>query len=250
MPERAASGSRPWGETIGTVVDGWLFSDVKGELPDAAILPLENPDLYNPSQWSEHLEIDQKYKSVTIARFRGREIGVLTPKLGAPAVAMTLDAVAARGVKTVIGVGFCGGIADGLHCGDVLVPTAAVSADGTSPAYVPERFPAVADRRLATLAHELGPDNHDGLVYSLDAVCTQDDALIDRCRALTVAGIDMETAAAFTVGRLNGLRVATILVVSDHPGRGEQTDPARLLEGVGRAIRLSLEVAVEAHTLE
>ena len=117
-----------WGTTFRGVVDGWLFPDVDGPLPPAAVLPLENPDLHDRSDWAKRVEAVRGYRSVSVARHRGHEFAVLTAKLGAPAAAMAVQAAAARGVRTLIGVGCCGAVADTLTCGELLVPSGAVAA--------------------------------------------------------------------------------------------------------------------------
>lgn len=260
MPD-ATPGRPDWGTTFRQVADGWLFSDVDGKLPETVILPLENADLYDPSLWDGKVDIEQCHRSITFARHGGVGFGILSPKLGAPAAAMAIEAAADRGVRTLIGLGFCGAIAPDLRCGDLLVPTGAVAGDGVSAAYCPERYPAVADRALVAALHEsaahaappadAAPDDrlvlHDGLVHSIDAVFLQDSALIERCRALRVAGLDMETSAVLTVARICGIRAATILVASDHPGLGIPTDGPRLSEGARRAMDVALRVVSGDH---
>ncbi|MEU9375771.1 hypothetical protein AB0D94_18580 [Streptomyces sp. NPDC048255] len=242
MPDVLPGDVPEWGSTFKAIADGWLFSDVDGPLPPVAILPLENPDLYDRADWEKRVEIERHHRSVSIARHGGRRIAILTAKLGAPAAAMAVQAAAARGVRTLIGLGYCGAIEDGLGCGDLLVPTGAVAAEGTSIAHTRERYPAVADHRLVRALHDSAPGTlHDGLVYSLDAVFTQDSGLIERCRRLRVSGIDMETSAVLTVARLSGVRAATVLVASDHPGLGLHTDGTLLGAGMDRAMGLALE---------
>jgi uridine phosphorylase len=247
MPEPNPERRVPWAETFRDIADGWLFSDVEGNLPATAIMPLENPDLFDVAAWAKRIDIEQRYRSVTTATYQGRPLGILSARLGAPAAAMTVEAAARRGVRTLIGLGFCGAIADELRCGDLLVPSGAVAADGTSAGYCPERYPAVADREVTSALHRLANNLHDGLVYSVDAVFAQDDALIDRCRNLRVAAIDMETSAVLTVARLQGVRAATILVASDHPGQGLRSDGALLTAGAERAIGLALAAVGDGH---
>lgn len=62
----------------------------------------------------------------------------MSPKFGAPAAALAVDLLAGRGVREVLGIGFCGGVDPALRCGDLFVPEAAVSSDGTCPTCVPE----------------------------------------------------------------------------------------------------------------
>lgn len=194
----------PWGETFRQVADGWLFSDLPETLPAVGLLPLENPDSVEQSAWAQYLDVGKHYRSVSTGTFKGSPVALFTPKLGAPAAAMLVDAAAQRGLRVLIGLGYCGAISDRLTCGDLLAPSAALSGDGTSGSYAPARYPAVADLGLLTALHAADPNLHDGLVHSLDAVYTQDDALVDDCARLRVDALDMETSAVLTVARLRG----------------------------------------------
>lgn len=227
-------------------MDGWLYDDVRGDLPDTVILPLENPHLYDRNVWASVLDVEQRARCVTIGAYHGRRIGVLAPTLGAPAAAMAVDAAADRGVRTVFGLGFCGAVAADLECGQVLVPFAAVAGDGTSPTYVPERYPAVADVGLVAAATAADVAVRTGIVWSTDGVLTQDSRFVRRCVALGVSGVDMETAAVLTVARLRGIRALTALVASDHLGHCRPTDGARLSTGVATATDLVLRLVRDA----
>jgi uridine phosphorylase len=233
-----------WAATFRDVVVGWLFDDLRGPLPATLLLPLENPDLHHRESWDAALSVEQRCRSITVGTVAGRRVGVLTSKMGAPAVAMTVDAAAGLGAKVVVGVGFCGGISHRLGCGDLLVPAGAVTGDGTSAGYVPERYPAVADRRLATMLIDAGgAGTHEGLVWSLDAALMEDSAFVMRATELGVDAVDMETAALLTVARLRGMRACGVLVVSDHPGHGRRADPTLLAPGIRRSMELAFEVA-------
>jgi Phosphorylase superfamily len=127
-----------WSDRIRRIADDWFFSDVPDTpLPETFILPLENPDLYDRDLWSAHLDIEWKSRCVTVGMYRDRPVGVMSPKLGAPAAAMAVDLLAGRGVTEILGIGFCGGIDPALCCGDLFVPEAAVSSDGTCPTWRP-----------------------------------------------------------------------------------------------------------------
>jgi uridine phosphorylase len=205
--------------------------------------------LYDRAVWENVLDIEQRARCITIGSYQGHRVGVLAPTLGGPAAAMALDAAASRGVRNVLGLGFCGGIASELSCGDLLLPLAAVAADGASQTYAPERFPAVADPDLLAAARAADPAARVGLVWSGDGVLTQDDAFARRCAQLGVAGVDMETAAVLTVARLRGVRALTTLVVSDHLGQCRPTDVGQLGDGVTAATGLVLGLVAHAARL-
>ncbi len=244
-PRQDAADPVDWSVTMPRIADDWFFADLGAvELPERFIVPLENPDLYDIEVWDRHLDIERRTRCLTLGSYHGQPLGVMSPKLGAPAAALAVDLLVRRGAREIIGLGFCGGIDESLRGGDVFLPLAAVSSDGTSRAYAPERYPAVADPALLSRLTPGGTAERVALVWSVDAVLTQDSTFVGRCRALGVGAVDMETAALLTVARLRGARAATVLVVSDHPGRGECADPDRLSAGAEAAIGIVLR-AVE-----
>ena len=61
---------------------------------------------------------------------------VAGPYLGAPCAAMVLESLIAKGVSRVVVVGWCGGLADHLQVGDIVIPDGAISDEGTSRNYM------------------------------------------------------------------------------------------------------------------
>ena len=95
---------------------------------------------------------------------------------------------------------------------------AAVRDEGTSLGYAPLSYPAVADHRLLTAceesAKEAGCRFHTGIARSHDCLYRDDNPVIYEAWAKKgVLASDMETAALFVVGRIRGMRTASILNV-------------------------------------
>lgn len=82
--------------------------------------------------------------------------------IGGPSTAICVEELARCGVKTLIRVGTCGGMALTVQGGDVVVATGAIRMEGTSREYLPVEFPAVADftvtGALAAAARKWGGD--------------------------------------------------------------------------------------------
>ena len=97
-----------------------------------------------------------------------------------------------------------------------MIVSGAVRDDGASKTYIDAIYPAVPDTELlfacVESAKEYGFSYHTGLARSHDSFYTDREEAIDSYwSAQGVLGADMETAALFTIGRLRGIRTASIL---------------------------------------
>src|SRR5262249_59725783 len=81
----------------------------------------------------------------------GGPISACSTGAGGPSTASALEELVAIGADTFIRVGTCGAIQRAIACGDVVIHTAAVRLDGTSPQYVRIAYPAAA-HHLVVLA--------------------------------------------------------------------------------------------------
>lgn len=131
-------GAHDWGERVGDIVDGWLFSP-QGDLPATLIVPLDNPHLHDHQLWADVFGAPMRERGVVSEHtvMGDCSVGVAKPVLGASATAMLVDAATRRGVRRFIGLGFCGGTQPNLRCGDVVATSAARADDGVAYRYLP-----------------------------------------------------------------------------------------------------------------
>lgn len=106
--------------------------------------------------------------------------------------------------------------AKGIGLGELVLVSGAVRDDGASKAYVPAIYPAVADFTLygccAEAAKTLGAVTHEGICHSHESFYHEEnEAESAYWSKKGVLGADMETAALFTIGRLRGMKTASIL---------------------------------------
>jgi uridine phosphorylase len=172
----------------------------------------------------------------------GRMVSVCSTGIGSPSTAIAVEELAAIGATTFIRVGTTGSIQMGVQCSDLVIATAAVRDEGTTPSYVPLSYPAVADVQLATAmvtaARAANQTAHAGIVRSHDALYTDlhaarmprreelELALRVWSRAQVLCN-DMETSTIFIICALRGLRGGSVLTVVNEPGE-EAIDPARV----------------------
>lgn len=172
----------------------------------------------------------------------GRLISVCSTGIGSPSTGIAVEELAAIGARTFIRVGTTGSIQQGVGFGDLVVATAAVRDEGTTPSYVPVAYPAVADHDLVhamlQAAHHRKLRVHAGIVRSHDALYPDlhaaemprreqlEQALRVWQRARVLCN-DMESSTIFTLCSLRGLRGGAILTVVNEPGEAD-IDPSRV----------------------
>jgi uridine phosphorylase len=172
----------------------------------------------------------------------GRPISVCSTGIGSPSTAIAVEELVAVGARTFIRVGTTGSIQNGVGFGDLVVATAAVRDEGTTPPYVPVAYPAVADHELVQGMLQAARDRNfrvtAGIVRSHDALYPDlhaaemprredlEQALRIWQRARVLCN-DMESSTIFTLCGLRGLRGGAILTVVNEPGEAD-IDPSRV----------------------
>jgi len=79
--------------------------------------------------------------------------------MGSPAAANALEMVAAAGAKRVVVFGACGGVADDVGVGELVIPAGAVRGEGTSAYYAPPGFPAAFEPLMVTRLWEMASNS-------------------------------------------------------------------------------------------
>ena len=118
----------------------------------------------------------------------------------------------------MIRIGSCGALTPTLDLGDLVLVCGAVRDDGTSAGYLPAEYPAVPDLDLLnacrTAARRQQAPYQIGIARSHDCMYRDDNpALYETWSRCGVIASDMETATMLVVGRLRGVRCASILNV-------------------------------------
>ena len=185
-------------------------------------------------------------------RWGDQPVTVTAPALGAPYAVMVLEKLLVLGARMVLALGWCGSLQSHLKIGDLVLPTATVSTEGTSRHYPLDGQPRTRTRGCAaSCGGRLSNSDHrwqEGPVWSTDGFYRETVQQVAAHQAQGVLGVDMEMAALFTVGRFRQVPVAGLLVVSDelatlqwNPGyRSERFRRAR-----DQAARLVLAAAAE-----
>jgi uridine phosphorylase len=145
-------------------------------------------------------------------------VGLGGPAVGAPQAVMILEKLIILGARRVLFFGWTGGIQADLSPGDIILPTQAISEEGTSRHYSDEPRPRPAGLLLQELQRLLDAEKlsyHKGPVWTTDAPYRETVEKVHSHQRQGVLGVEMETSALFTVGAFRGIEIAALLIVSD-----------------------------------
>ena len=190
-------------------------------------------------RWSRWLSVGTAgTKSVVVAR----------SPIGAPAATITMEEMAALGCRTFFAFGACGSLVSDLVIGDLVLPTFAISDEGTSRHYGKSRRLRPDGELFRAMAAALRDRPHRfraAGTWTTDAVYRESRARARQLVARGVVAVEMEAAAVWAVARHRGVRAASLFVVSDELS-GKEWNPGfedpRFLAGKRRARRLLIDV--------
>ncbi len=186
--------------------------------------------------------------------YEGRPVSVQTSGMGTPSLSIVVEELLRLGAQQLIRVGTCGGIAPGLHTGDLVIASSAAATDGTTQAYLHgESYAPAPDfaltHALYHAAEAAGIKAHVGQVASVDVFYNPDADYATRWRERGVLALEMEASALFYLAARAGIRAACLLTVSDvlsEEATSEETylSPEELGAAVERMITVALGVQV------
>ena len=156
--------------------------------------------------------------------FSGRvgntDISTCSSGIGCPSAAIVVEELTNIGAQNLIRVGTTGALQPEIGIGDIIIATAAVRADGTTNAYVPTGYPAVADfqvvKALIEAAKVLKKRFHLGIVVSSDAFYAENKDFVKSYNEAKVLSVEMEASVIFTLTNLKRLRGGAILTVDSN----------------------------------
>ncbi|MCA6718483.1 MULTISPECIES: nucleoside phosphorylase [Vibrio] len=204
---------------------------------------------------AEMVSENREYRVFT-GNYKGKPVSVCSTGIGAPSMIIAVEELKQCGVTHVVRVGSAGAMQSGIHLGELIIAEGAVRDEGGSKAYVDSSYAAYASfSLLKEVERYLSMQKvhyHFGVVRSHDSFYTDDeDAICQHWNKKGILGADMETSALFTVGRLRGLHVASILnnVVlyqqDVKEGVGQYVDEAKvMMQGEKSAAITALEALV------
>jgi uridine phosphorylase len=185
------------------------------------------------------------FEDLLIGSLNGKRVGYASV-YGGPMASEIAHLFGDLGCKLVIQTGVCGGLADGLLAGDLVIATSAGCGDGTSHCYLPGRETIDATPELVTAicaVPEIAVPRRVGPIWTTAALLAEGQAEADRWHDEGFVAVDMETSATFAVAEYFVMRRVSILSVFDNPRHGTHL---LLTDEEKRAARAAGEGAMRA----
>lgn len=182
--------------------------------------------------------------------YRGTRVSVMGTGMGIPSASIyATELVREFGVKQLVRVGTCGGIAHDVQIRDIVIATGACTDSGVNRArYRGWDFAAVADfelvRKAVDASRAAGVSVRTGLVHTADLFYNPTPDAFDVMDKMGVLAVEMEAAGLYGVAAETGAAAVAICTVSDHVRTGASTSPDERETSFGAMVRIALESAV------
>ncbi len=186
--------------------------------------------------------------------YRDTRITACAFGMGAPIAAIVMHELFDLGARTFLRVGTAMSLPPAER-GEFIIAEAAYRGEGTSAAYAPVGYPAVADFELqSALRNAIGRDarwrsgvyaSFDGFyrqMYALDGSDSEEkQAVLAQMKQLHVMALDMETSALLTVARTLRTRAGCLCMATVDAASGEKLAQAQLDQAEPGLFRYALE---------
>ncbi len=231
----------------------WHILCRPGDVAPCVLLPGDPGRVKRIAAQMDHAELvaENREYIVYTGTSAGEPVSVCSTGIGGPAASIALEELANIGAHTFIRVGSCAGRLEDIPIGIPIVITAAFRGEGTSKAYLPVEFPAVADLdvtiALVDAARASGEPFRVGLAETRDAFYMPDVAQAERMRKAGVIAGEQEAATLFVVGAWRGVRVGAIATTDSNKWLPVQLSVAerraRFAQGEAKMIAIALKAA-------
>ncbi len=162
----------------------------------------------------------------SVVHDKDRDISLINYGVGSPSAGIIMHCLSfLDDLNSVLMLGMCGGIADDLQVGDLLIPTASIRDEGTSAHYLPKDVPAQPTFSINRIAEQViteiqGKVPRSGIMHTTDYRMWEfDEDFIDYILKHRIVAIDMEIATVFSVGYALNIPTGALMMVSDLPLR-------------------------------
>jgi purine-nucleoside phosphorylase len=182
--------------------------------------------------------------------WQGRPVSVQGSGMGQPSMAIYVNELFTEyAVQSVVRVGSCGALTEGLALRDVVIASGACTDSSMNRiAFEGLDYAPVADfgllRGAVEAAERRGTDVHVGLLFSSDSFYAARPELVARMTGYGVLAVEMEASALYTLAAKHGRRALAICTVSDHVLTGEETTAAEREQTFGEMVEIALAAAL------
>ena len=167
-----------------------------------------------------------------VGTYKGRQITVCSTGIGCPSSAIAVEELINVGAQYLIRVGTCGGAwREDIPAGSLIIPTASVRDEGTTIEYIPQGFPAVADRSIVNALVQSSDEQnanyvvginrtHDAFYGSQSAIAKWGTYLKEerwKNEKTPILSSEMESAVLFVIASLRNVKAGAIFAVNANP---------------------------------
>lgn len=185
----------------------------------------------NPIKLASHREFE-----TWTGTLNGIQVSACSTGIGCPSTAIAIEELIWAGADTFIRVGSSGSMQPYVHAGDVAIVQGAIRDEGTTSAYLPLEFPALADLDIVNALREgakvCGLTYHIGVCQSKDSFYSEvqktrmpmakhlDEKWKAYCRGGAVCS-EMEASAIFILCSLYGKRGGGVMLIINECDLGD-----------------------------
>lgn len=179
---------------------------------------------------------------------QGVEVSVMGTGMGMPSLSIYVhELIYEYGARTLVRVGTCGGMREGLGIGElILAQTASTDSQMNRRTFGGLDFAPAADFDLLRRAHAAAAaqdiEVHVGGILSADVFYQADPDWWRLWAAHGVLGVEMESSALYTLAARNGVAALSVLTVSDDLVSGRIATSEQRERGFPRMAELALSV--------
>ncbi|MCH8531445.1 MAG: purine-nucleoside phosphorylase [Saccharospirillum sp.] len=183
--------------------------------------------------------------------YKGKAISVMGSGMGVPSMSIyAKELITEYGVRNIIRVGTCGGIAADVKLRDVIIAMGASTDSGVNRLRLGGYdFAALADfsllEKAVASARKANIPVQVGNVFTSDLFYSPDTQLMSTLEKMNILAVDMEAAGLYGVAAEFGARALTVMTVSDHIIRGEATSSDERQTTFNDMIRLTLDATLD-----
>jgi purine-nucleoside phosphorylase len=179
--------------------------------------------------------------------WRGKRVSVMGSGIGIPSATLyATELIRDYGVRRLVRIGTCGGLADDLQLGEVLLAQGASTDSSVNRLrFGGYDFAATASwallSRVAAAAQAAGSKIRVGNIFTSDYFYHPDAGLKELLRRYGILALDMETAGLYGLASELGAEALSVLTVSDHMMRDACMSAEERVTGINAMTRLVLD---------
>ncbi len=179
--------------------------------------------------------------------YHGTEISVMGTGMGLPSLSIYVhELLNIYGVKSLIRVGSCGALGDGLDLMDVIIVNGASTDSAINrQIFGGITYAPVADfyllRNAVGIAESKGVNHRVGPIISGDRFYVDEPDYLATVKAYGVLGVEMEASGLYTLAAKSGAAALTLATVSDIIGSDRELSAIERQRSLGDMCEIALE---------